>query len=120
MYIQTLENCCSIIEIYDLYYITLESFEETLCNFLARDYNLPEKEYPTCIIATTNNDDQPEAVKFLKEMKFKELPFYGRHQESNIKKLGKREKYCSLWIRTSLPKGIITKAKRIQRDYRKY
>ncbi len=120
MYIQTLENCCSIIEIFDVYSITRSEFEKNLCYFLAEAYILSEKEYPTCIIATTNNDKQPEAVKFLKEMKFKELPFYGRHQENNLKTTGKRSKYCSLWIRTSLPKGIITKAKRIQRDYRKY
>lgn len=120
MYIRTLEGCCSIIEIENLYKITQSEFKKELCDFLAEDYFLTEKEYPTCIIATTNNDEQPEAIKVLKELKFKEIPFYGRHQESNLKTTGKKRKYCSLWIRTSLPKGIITKAKRIQRDYRKY
>ena len=81
MITNTLDSCCSIIEIGDLYNIATKEFEDELVWFLSNNYNLNEKEYPTCIIATTNNHTQPKATKFLKEMKFKELPFYGRHQQ---------------------------------------
>lgn len=111
-YVTTIENCCSLAEIGSFSREeTVTSIKEAIIEMLLEypDYpnNCSIREYPTCFIATTK-DEQTAAAKALKALGFTKKKFYGRHQPSE----GPRNKYMTLWTRTSIPPGILREAKR--------
>lgn len=110
-YVTTIESCCSLAEIGCFSHDeTTTSIKEAIIAELLeyKDYyNNILKEYPTCFIATTK-DEQTTAAKALKALGFTGKKFYGRHQPSE----GPRNKYMTLWTRTSIPPGILREAKR--------
>lgn len=111
-YVTTIETCCSLAEIGNFSHEeTVTSIKEAIINDLLeyQDYYGSGifKEYPTCFIATTT-DDQTTAAKALKDLGFVGKKFYGRHQPSE----GPRNKYMTLWTRTSIPPGVLREAKR--------
>lgn len=114
MHITEMNSCCSVIELGDLYgtRMTQAEFIKEIAEFIYDNYGnyhtgVDLKEISTCIIATTHIE-QTYMANLLKKNKFKNIPFYGRHQSGSIEKTGKRNKYMSFWIRTSLPPGVRT------------
>ena len=110
-YVTTTEACCSLAEIGSFSPDeTTTSIKEAIIEMLLeyKDYydNVP-KEYPTCFIATTK-DEQTAAAKALEALGFTRKKFYGRHQPSE----GPHNKYMTLWTRTSIPPGVLREAKR--------
>lgn len=111
-YITTTEACCSLAEI-GIFSDeeTIESIKEVIIDMLLQytDYYNSGiiREYPTCFIATTTNK-QTTAAKALKALGFTGKKFYGRHQPLK----GPRNKYMTLWTRTSIPPGVLREAKR--------
>lgn len=110
-YITTTETCCSLAEIGGFSQEeTIKNIREAIINMLLeyKDYYTGDlREYPTCFIATTT-DVQTAAAKALKTLGFTGKKFYGRHQPH----IGPRNKYMTLWTRTSIPPGVLREAKR--------
>jgi hypothetical protein len=115
-YITTTEACCSLAEIGSFSREeTVASIKEAIIEDLLeyKDYRTGDlKEYPTCYIATTTTE-QIAAAEALKALGFVGKKFYGRHQPSK----GPRNKYMTLWTRTSIPPGILREAKRRAKEY---
>lgn len=116
MNIHSLENCCSVIEVYDLYgNVTAEEIKKELVEFISNYYDCHRERFddpPTYLIATTNDREQPQAVEALKKLGFTPKKFYGRHQ--GIEK--KCWKYMTFWSRSSLPRGVLTAAKKLAKQ----
>lgn len=114
-YITTTEACCSLAEIGSFSSEeTVKNIREAIIEFLLeyKDYHDNVlREYPTCFIATTRTK-QTAAAKALRALGFVGKKFYGRHQPSE----GPRNKYMTLWTRTSIPPGILREAKRRARE----
>ena len=111
-YVTTIESCCSLAEIGcfsrdETTTSIKEAIIEILLEYVDYHNNCSIREYPTCFIATTK-DEQTAAAKALKALGFTGKKFYGRHQPSK----GPRNKYMTLWIRTSIPPGVLREAKR--------
>lgn len=110
--ITTTEFCCSLAEIgcfsrEETVTSIKEAIIEMLLEYEDYYYDHSIREYPTCFIATTT-DKQTAAAKALKALGFTAKKFYGRHQPLE----GPRNKYMTLWTRTSIPPGILREAKR--------
>lgn len=116
MGISNLESCCSVIEVHSLYgNVTAKEIKKELVEFISGYYNCYEKRFddpPTYLIATTKDSEQPQAVEALKELGFTPKKFYGRHQDGR----GKRVKYMTFWSRSSLPRGVLTAAKKLAKE----
>ena len=116
MNISDLESCCSVLEVHGLYgNVTAEEIKKDLVEFISNYYNKYENRHddpPTYLIATTNNREQPQAVEALKELGFTPKKFYGRHQGVGKK----RVKYMTFWSRSSLPRGVLTAAKKLAKQ----
>lgn len=110
-YVTTIESCCSLAEIGVFSRDeTTTSIKEAIIQLLLeyKDYYTGDlREYPTSFIATTKTE-QTAAAKALKTLGFTGKKFYGRHQPSE----GPRNKYMTLWTRTSIPPGVLREAKR--------
>lgn len=116
MSINSLESCCSILEVHNLYgNVTAEEIKKDLVEFISNYYNNYENRLddpPTYLIATTKDREQPQAVEALKELEFIPKKFYGRHQDGR----DKRVKYMTFWTRSSLPRGVLTAAKKLAKE----
>lgn len=116
MSINSLESCCSVLEVHSLYGdVTAEKIKKELVEHLSNYYDYDEdrlEDPPTYLIATTKDREQPQAVEALKELEFIPKKFYGRHQDGR----DKRVKYMTFWTRSSLPRGVLTAAKKLAKE----
>lgn len=116
MSINNLESCCSVLEVHSFYgNVTAKEIKKELVEYISSYYNYDEKRLddpPTYLIATTKDREQPQAVKALKELGFTPRKFYGRHQDVGEK----RVKYMTFWTRSSLPRGVLTAAKKLAKE----
>jgi len=109
-YIEELNGCCSALEIAGFdNFETKEGIVSEISDFLYGYLDETGKltEHPTFFIATTKQS-QKNAEKALRELKFTAKKFYGRHQP----KTGKRNKYMTLWTKSSIPTGVLSELRK--------
>lgn len=123
MEMRQLDGCCGVVEIFDLnlYFKsplhTPEDYKKQilkeLTKFLEKELKYDTiHQLPSCFIATTNSKDQPEQEIALKELGFRTKAFCGRGVKRNDKNL-------KFWMKTSIPKEIMSKLKEIKAEYEK-
>lgn len=122
MEVQQLDGCCGVVEIFDLTLWSNQSphkpedykkqILQRLTEFLEEELEYNEiYQLPSCFIATTNSREQPEQELALKELGFRAKTFCGRGIKTRT------NKNLKFWMKTSIPKEIMPKLKRIQKEY---
>jgi hypothetical protein len=113
MNVYEMDSCCSALVISELWGpVTPEEIKESLAECISGYTIYPTKklgEYPTFLVATTHSSEQKQAEASLKTLGFRETRFFGRHQP----RTGKRNKYMKFWTKATLPRGVLTRARKL-------
>lgn len=113
MEVNEMDSCCSALVISDLWgSVTPEEIKESLAECISHYTTYPTQklaEYPTFLVATTRSSEQKQEEASLKALGFRETKFFGRHQPAK----GKRNKYMKFWTKATLPRGVLTRARKL-------